>query len=61
MKITVYWVTKNSETKEKIRSRFNLPRYTILNGETDGVVSNEDYPLLQECEKRGIYLNTKKI
>ena len=60
MKVTVYWVTKNPETKERIRIKFNLPRYTTINGETEGVVNDDDLPLLQECEKRGFIQIRKK-
>lgn len=60
MKVTVYWVTKNPETKERIRIKLNLPRYTTINGETEGIINDDDLPLLQKCEKRGFIQIRKK-
>lgn len=60
MKITVYWVTKNPDTKERIRIKFDLPRYTTINGETEGIINDDDLQLLQECEKRGFIQIRKK-
>ncbi len=60
MKVIVYWVTNNPETKERIIEKFNLPRYTTINGETEGVINDDELPLLQECERRGFIQLRKK-
>lgn len=53
MKLTVYWVTKDAESIQRIREKFNLSPDTTLNGETPAEIREEDIPLLRETEKRG--------
>jgi len=53
MKVTIYWVTQDKEVISKIRSRFNIPKYTSLNGETPCEIDEKDFDLLKETEKRG--------
>ena len=53
MNVTIYWTTKNQETRRRIRQKFNIPRHTTVNGETSCSISDEQYPLLQEVERRG--------
>ena len=62
MKITIYWTTTNQEDIKRIREKFNLPKYTSINGETPCEVSDSDFPLLLEVEKRGfIQLRKKEV
>ena len=60
MKVSVYWVTKDRTFIEKIREKFNIPHYTLVSGETNADISEEDMPLLQECERRGFIQIRKK-
>lgn len=53
MKVSVYWITKDRVFIEKIREKFGIPRYTSVNGETSAEISEEQVPLLRECERRG--------
>ena len=53
MRITVYWVTRNPDVIVRIRKKFNIPIYTSVNYETEWEIKNEDFPLLEETERRG--------
>lgn len=53
MRITVYWVTRNPDVIVRIRKKFNIPSYTSVNYETECEIKNEDFPLLEETERRG--------
>ena len=53
MKVTIYWVTKDSDKIARIRERFGIPNHTTVNGETDCYIREEDMELLRETEKRG--------
>ena len=53
MRVTIYWKTTDRDVMDKIRKRFDIPRYTSINGETHASICEEDIPLLSECEKRG--------
>lgn len=53
MRITVYWVTRNPDVIVRIRKKFNVPSYTSVNYETECEIKNEDFPLLEETERRG--------
>lgn len=53
MKLTIYWVTKDAQSIQRIREKFNLPSYRSVNGETPVEIQEEDLPLLRETEKRG--------
>ena len=37
----------------KHRKKFNIPSYTSVNYETECEIKNEDFPLLEETERRG--------
>lgn len=52
MKLTIYWVTKDAQSIQRIREKFNLPSYRSVNGETPTEIREEDLPLLRETEKR---------
>lgn len=52
MKLTIYWVTKDAQSIQRIREKFNLPSYKSVNGETPVDIREEDLPLLKETEKR---------
>lgn len=59
MKTVIYWNARHvppdrfQEVKRRIQERFNLPRCTTVNGETLCDISDEELPVLRECEKRG--------
>lgn len=60
MMVRIYWKTRKQDTRERITEKFNLPHYTTVNGETEGRISEEDFPLLKECEKMG-YIQIRKV
>ena len=60
MKLTVYWHTADKRTVDAIRQKFNIPRYTSVNGETTAEIEESLMPLLLECEKRGFIQIRKK-
>lgn len=51
--IVIYWQTRNRKTIQAIVERFNLSANMSINRETECVISNDDLPLLRECEERG--------
>jgi len=53
MKLTIYWVTKDADSIQRIREKFNLSSDTTVNGETPAEIREEDISLLRETEKRG--------
>lgn len=53
MKLTIYWATKDAQSLQRIREKFNLSSYRSVNGETPVEIREEDLPLLRETEKRG--------
>jgi hypothetical protein len=56
----VLWLKKTDDaTKERIRQRFNIPRYETLNGFSPIEVSDEDMPVLEETARRG-YIALKR-
>ena len=60
MRITVYWVTRNPDVIVRIRKKFNIPSYTSVNYETECEIKNEDFPLLEETERRGFIRITRR-
>lgn len=52
MKLTIYWVTKDAQSIQRIREKFNMSSYRSVNGETPAEIREEDLPLLKETEKR---------
>ena len=61
MRITVYWVTRNPDVIVRIRKKFNIPSYTSVNYETECEIKNEDFPLLEETERRGFIRIRNKL
>lgn len=53
MKVTVYWITNNRGTRDRIRHRFGIPYHTSVNGETEAEIDDKEMELLKETEKRG--------
>ncbi len=53
MKVTIYWVTKDSDKIARIRERFGIGTYRSVNGETSAEIREEDMELLRETERRG--------
>ena len=53
MKVTIYWVTKDSDKIARIRERFGIGTYRSVNGETPAEIREEDMELLRETERRG--------
>ena len=53
MKVTIYWVTKDSDKIARIRERFGIGTYRSVNGETPAEIREEDMELLREIERRG--------
>lgn len=53
MKVTIYWVTKDSDKIARIRERFGIGTYQSVNGETPAEIREEDMELLRETERRG--------
>lgn len=51
--LTIYWVTNDRPTNNKIRDRFGIPYTMTVNGETPAEIKEEDMPLLEETERRG--------
>ena len=52
-KLLVNWVTMDESAIAAIRKRFNIPRYTTLNGFSPAEISDEDMPVLEETARRG--------
>lgn len=61
MKLTIYWVTKDAESIQRIREKFNISSNTTVNGETPAKIREEDLPLLKETEKRGFIQIRNKL
>ncbi len=55
MKIVLKWCTKDEEAIAAIRKRFNLPKYTTINGFTPGTLEQEDKAVFDECVNRGFF------
>lgn len=53
MKVTIYWITKDSGIIHRIRQRYNISKGMSINGETDIEVSEQQLDELKEVEKRG--------
>ena len=53
MKVTIYWVTKDSDKIARIRELFGIGTYRSLNGETTAEIREEDMELLRKTERRG--------
>ncbi len=49
----VYWNKCDPRAIEALRSKFNIPHYTTVNGESPVEVDDEQMELLRECERRG--------
>ena len=47
MKVTIYWVTKDSDKIARIRERFGIGTYRSVNGETPAEIREEDMELLR--------------
>lgn len=59
VKVIVRWCTRDEEAIALIRRRFNLPRYTTLNGLTPGTLRQEDREVFDECVRRGFFTYRK--
>lgn len=55
IKLTISWHTKNAESIQLIRERFNIPRYTTVNGWTPCEIKPEDMPIFEETARRGYF------
>lgn len=54
MKVTIYWKKKCTPgAKERIRNKFDIPRYTTINGETPCDIKDEDLERLRKVEQKG--------
>lgn len=53
IKVLIYWLTANERTIEAIRKRFNVPRYSTLNGWTPAEIAETDIEVFKETAKRG--------
>lgn len=53
MRVTIYWVTKNSGAIHRMRQKFNISEGMTVNGENTVDVAEGDMELLRECERRG--------
>lgn len=53
MKVTIYWITKDSGIIHRIRQRYNISQGMSINGETDIDVNEQQLDELREVEKRG--------
>ena len=53
VRLTIYWITNDRATNNKIRERFGIPYTMTVNGETEADIREEDMPLLEETQKRG--------
>lgn len=61
MKVTIYWITKNSGLIHRIRQRYNISQGISINGETDIEINEQQLKELKEVEKLGyIKLRFKK-
>lgn len=54
-RVTIYWLTKDREAMKRIRDRFGIPAGITVNGETEAVIDESDFPLLQETANRGFF------
>lgn len=61
MKVTIYWVTKDSDKIARIRERFGIGTYRSVNGETPAEIREEDMELLRETERRGLTVSTRLL
>lgn len=62
MRVTIYWLEKDRNVRNRIRERFGIPYHTTVNGETVAEIADEDMELLRETEKRGfIQIRRKKV
>lgn len=59
-KIVIHWNTKDEEAIRLIRERFNIPRYTTVNGQTPAVLPTEDMAMFEETARRG-YFNYRRV
>lgn len=53
MKVTIYWITKDSGIIHRIRQRYNISQGMTVNGETDVEVNELQLEELREVERRG--------
>ncbi len=51
----IYWLTRDAEAIAAIRNRFNLPRYTTINGYTPAAPKPDDMEMFEECARRGFF------
>lgn len=60
-KITFVWAKCTKEQKQRIKERFNITDYTSVNGESECVISEEDYSLfLETCNRGFIQIRNKR-
>lgn len=59
-KIVIHWNTKDEESIKKIRARFNIPKYTTLNGFTPAILPANDLAMFEETVQRG-YFNYRRV
>ena len=53
--LVIRWQTNNQDAIDAIRKRFNLSRYTTLNGWSPAEIADEDMELFEECARRGFF------
>lgn len=58
-KIIIHWITHDEEAIRIIRKRFNVPRYTTVNGWSPAVLRPKDKELFDKTARRGFF-NYKK-
>ena len=59
--VTIYWMTKDPISIEKIRNRFGISSYMSVNKETPCTIKDEDWELLGETARLGfIQIRIKK-
>lgn len=53
--LVIRWHTKDNDAIDAIRKRFNMPRYTTLNGWSPALINEEDMELFEECARRKFF------
>lgn len=59
-RIVIHWNTKDEESIKLIRARFNIPKYTTLNGFTPAILPVHDLAMFEETARRG-YFNYRRV
>lgn len=56
MKMWIRWAYNiTPQTRDAIRARFGIPRYTTLNGLSPADISEADMALFEETSRRGFF------